>query len=209
MGFQRGQHRAGALFDQRKVFARAAHDRHPPHLARAELFGPALAGRQPAALHGIEGQPAAHLNLVDLLQPAIAEHRLGQPFVGEVFQQVGDEGLRRAIRQHRTVPVACLEIVDQRGGIVGIVPVGILQDRDDRRLDLGQRLARGGAVLPDEGNAAIAQQRAHFLRIGRTQCTIEREHRRLLDRAVPHLCLSVRLMSSEVGAKTCMALPGG
>jgi len=191
MALQRGKDRAGTSLDQRKVLRRAADQRHPPDLAGAEHFGEFLALLQPAALGRIEGQPAAHLHLVDLLQPAIAEHRLGQPFVGEVFEQVGDEGLGPIRRHDAALGMARFEVIDQRGGIVGEAAVGIFQHRDHRRLHRPQRrLPPRGFVDPDVGQPPIAQQRADLLRIGRAQGAIE-----CVGHAVPRALVLLRAAS--------------
>ena len=166
MRLQRRQQRVGRGFDQREIFARAADNRHPPDLAGAELFGKALARRQPAALHRVKGEPAAHLDLVHILQPAVAEHRLGHPFIGEILDQVRDEGACRVWRNHGTFGVTRLQIINQRGGIIVERPIGIFHHRDDRCFDPGQRLARVRTVDPEMRNTAIAHQRAHLHRIG-------------------------------------------
>jgi hypothetical protein len=81
--------------DQGKVFAGAADDGHPTDLPGTKCLGKSLAGLKPAAFEIVECQPAAHLDLVDLFEPAITEHRLGQPFVGKILQQVRKECHRR------------------------------------------------------------------------------------------------------------------
>ena len=87
MRFEKAQHRPRRGFDRREVLLGAADDAHPPDLARPEHLGGGLAALQRATLHGIERQPAAHLHLVDIAQPAIAEHGFRHPFVAEILDQ--------------------------------------------------------------------------------------------------------------------------
>ena len=176
MRFERSQNRAGRCLDQREVFCRAADNLHAADLARAELFGIALTGRQTAALHGIKSEPAAHLDLVYLFQPAITEHRLCYPLIGKILNQMRDKGVCRIGRDDRAFRMQRLQIIDERRRVIVKCPIGIFHHGNDGGLDLAQRIARICAMHPKMRDAPIAHKRAHLHRIGRSECAVDRVH---------------------------------
>ena len=52
--------------------------------------------------------------VIHLLQPAIAKHCLGHPFIGKILDQMRDEGVRGIWRDNRSFGVPRLQIIYQR-----------------------------------------------------------------------------------------------
>ncbi len=163
------------LFDDRSVLRRAADDRHAADLAVAKHLRRFQDRIAALTAQTVEGEPFAHLFLVALAIPAIMEHRLGAPLVRHVLEQIGEESLAGIVGHDGALGVQTLQGEDHRGGIVVPGAVRKLDDRNDRRLHMGEDGAvRHVDLLPDVRKPPIAHHGAHLHRIGRAEPAMDR-----------------------------------
>jgi hypothetical protein len=102
------------------------------------------------------------------------KHRLGDPLVGEVFQQRIQECDRRIGWNHRSPSVTLFQLANQRSGIDTGLAVGIGKDQLRQKLDPWFRqLAafRRTVVNPHVRDAPVAQYGTHLAAVGRADRT--------------------------------------
>ena len=165
-----GQDPAIALLDHGGVLGGAADQRHPFDLALREIAGGGFARLSGAVGEEVVGDPEPRVPDVGVAGPPVMEHRLGEPFVRHVFDEVAEEGVCGVVREDRApARVAPFEVFRDRGGVdVEAAVLRILEDRDEGRpeaRELGSVPFR--PELPDEGQAAIAEDRPELERIRR------------------------------------------
>ena len=105
--------------------------------------------------------------------PAVMEHVFGAPLVSEILNQVIDERESRILRQHRSPGVHGLKPSNNRGR-VALGSYSVIAFEKKRRHKDGtwlfdtHRIASclGLSPLNTVGNAAVAKQRYHLLRVG-------------------------------------------
>ena len=106
------------------------------------------------------------------------EHEFRHPFIGEILNQIIDKGQRRVIRNNTarlflTLIFGFQATDDGRGVGDGIYAIGVFEQEGRHQYRLWrchpQFFANGVGLAPNDGgiHTPIAQQRQHFLRIGR------------------------------------------
>ncbi len=102
------------------------------------------------------------------------EHRLGAPLVGHILQQKAEEVLHGIDGEDGTLRMQTFQRVEHRRGIVVPGAVGELDDGDHGRLHMREDgSALDVHLLPDVGDAAIAEDGAHLHRIGRAEAAMD------------------------------------
>ena len=107
------------------------------------------------------------------MRPAEVEHRLGQPLVRIILDQLVEESKDGVGRHHRTVRTLGLEAPDQRSGIRHRLKRAVLARQKKGREQADLRLGKPIRYLTHcpvnaVGNLPVAQKREHLARIGRS-----------------------------------------
>ena len=171
MRIQGGEESPVAALDHRRGDGAGADDAQPRDLALRELRLHLRHDRIRAGDIAPARQDLARPLDVGGVVPAVVEHRLGEPFVGIVLEQVVEEADDRIGRQHRAADVLALEPADQRRG----VDHRLDHARGIGQVERGQQLHRrrghrvGRRAVADEkavGQMAVAQHRQHLAGVG-------------------------------------------
>ena len=102
------------ILDHRGILRRTADDGHPPDLPVGKMRGHGVPFRAPCIGKGVIGDPVRGIVNIGGMEPAVMEHRLGQPFVRHVLQQVAEEGQARIVGNDRALArMARLQIISQ------------------------------------------------------------------------------------------------
>ena len=120
------------------------------------------------------GQGRRGLGDVGRIGPAVVEHRLGQPLVGVVLDQLVQERQRRIGGDQAAPGVGLLEALDERRGVGDRLQLAaqVRQVEGRQQRDLGARqIPQGGVVGQHEavGDAAVAQHGQHLAGVGRSR----------------------------------------
>ena len=172
-----------AVFDHACGGVVRSHHVKPAHLAFNDvLFGLGEIGVA-QKLAGPQRQNVAGMIDIRLVVPAVMEHRLGQPLIAVVFQQVVDERHRRIGRNHAAAGELALEQADDRRRIRHRFQCARWARQIEcrqQRYFCARQPARRCAVRGEDqpvGDVAVAQHGQHLSRIRRPRHTQKRDGR--------------------------------
>src|ERR1700722_7408530 len=144
-----------------------------PRMGIREIWAAELVDLFRTPCCGIRGRPlfagpSRDVELVLGIPPSIEEQRLYSPFVGEIFQEIADEGDRPVLRYNRSLRMPGLEVVGERGGFSTKCAVWVLQDWNKVETQMLGLPPKGlGHDDPIEGYPSIPHQGAELDGVGR------------------------------------------